>query len=275
MSSAERSDDMIVIEGGVHRRPLLRHGSWPLVVSITKREFGTRYRQGALHVAWLVIQPALLIAVYSLVFKGILRVGTKDIPYLAFIVTGFVPWRFFSGSLGSIGAISENPSLISKIYFPREVIPMANSFIGLPELFVGIFIMIGVALAQGFPPSVYLVSLPLSCTLVVLCSLNLTVVLTAVAVFLRDLNQGLPVALMVIFFATPIMYPQELVPSSLAWLNAVNPLAVAIAGIRAAVLEGEWPQWGLLALHIAIAAVGVGASFAYMRSVEHRMPDIA
>ena len=266
---------MVVVEGGVHRRPLLRHGWWPLVVSITKREFGTRYRQGALHVAWLVIQPALLIAVYSLVFKGILRVGTTDIPYLAFIVTGFVPWRFFSGALGSIGAISENPSLISKIYFPREVIPMANTFVGLPELFVGMLILLCVALAQGFPLSIYFVALPLSLVLLVLCSLNLTVVLTAVAVFLRDLNQGLPVALMVIFFATPIMYPQELVPSSLAWLNAVNPLAVAIAGIRAAVLEGQWPQWGLLALHIAIAAAGVGASFAYMRSVEHRMPDIA
>ncbi len=275
MTVAEGGDDMVVIEGGIHRRPILRHGYWPLVASLTKQEFRTRYRQSALHIAWLVIQPAMLVAVYALVFKGILRIGTESVPYLSFIVAGFVPWRFYSGALGSAAAISENPSLVSKVYFPREVIPVTNTLLGIPELLVGTVIMIGVVLFQGFELSIHMLALPFAYALLLLCTINITVVLTAVAVFARDLSHSLPIVLMLIFFGTPIMYPEELVPSSLAWLNAINPLSVVIASARAGVLEDQWPQWNLLLLHTVIAAVGVWVSFAYMRAVEHRMPDIA
>lgn len=271
---AERVGDHIVL-GGHGRRPLFRHGYWRLVVSMTKQQIRARYRQSSLHLLWNVVQPLALVAVYAFFFKGILKVGDDDLPYLSFILAGLVPWRFFANGLGGVSAITDNIHLISKVYFPREVIPLVNTASGLLDLVIGTVILLSIAAFQGIPPDVHLLALPVVFLLLILVTASVTVVVSTVAVFARDLSHGMQFVLLAVFFATPIMYPASQIPSGLQWMVKLNPLAVVVLSVRDVAVEHLWPSWKLLFAHLAVASVLMVASLAYMRSVEHRMVDVA
>ncbi len=257
------------------RRPLIRHGYWHLLPVLTRQQLRVKYSQSALQVAWNVIQPAALMGVYALFFNGVLDVGSDDAPYLSFIVAGLVPWRFVAASLSTASSLTDNVQLISKIYFPREIIPVVNTSVGLVDLGIGTVIMLVIVAVQGAAPSYHLVALPLVYLLVVLFAVAATIIVTTVAVFIRDVVHGMQLLLLGLFFATPIMYPTSQLPTWLQWFPDVNPLAVAVTQVRTVVLFGEWPEWGLLSVHLVIAAGFVGAALAYVRSVEHRMVDLA
>lgn len=245
-----------------------------LILSLTRQQLHSRYRQSVLAVAWSVIQPLALIGVYALFFRGVLRLDGGDLPYLSFIVSGLVAWRFFSSCVSTLSSISDSLHLISKAYFPREVIPLVHVLVNLIDLGVGLVIMVVIAASQSLYPSITLVALPLVLVPLVLFTAAATILASSVAVFVRDLRHGMPLLLQAMFFATPIMYAPFRVPDGLRWLLNANPIAVVIAGIRDTVLRGVWPTWYILAFHIALAAGCYLVAVSYVRSVEHRMVDL-
>ena len=274
--SAERTvTDFVETTGARSRRPLLRHGSWGLARSLTRQSIATRYRQSTLHLAWLVVQPLAFVGVYALFFHGVLNLGSGDVPYLSFIVAGIVPWRFISNGLGNPTAITDNIHLISKVYFPREIIPLVSVGTGVVDLAIGTVIMLVVAAVQGNPPTYHLVALPLAYLLLIVVTAALTVFVCTVAVFIRDLGHAMPLVLIGVFFATPIMYTTSQLPSWLQWFPKVNPFAVVISEVRDVVLYQQWFPPTAYLVHLLFAVCLFVASLAYVRSVEARMVDLA
>ena len=271
----QHTPGQVVVVGGRNRRPLLRHGSWPLLRSLTRQSLVTRYQQSGLRVAWSVIQPLALIGVYALFFKGVLQVDAGEVPYLSFIVAGVIPWRFISNGFTASSSITENIHLISKVYFPKEMVPLSAVLAGLAELAVGTFIMVGVVAAGGHLPTYHVLALPLPFLLMVLFTCAIGVLLATVSVFVRDVAHAMPFVLMGAFFATPIMYTEDHLPEWLQWFPAVNPFAVAIDAIRDLLIHGRWFPPGPLVVHLVAASLLLLGSLAYVRSVESRMVDLA
>lgn len=255
-------------------RPLLRHGQWRLVRSMGGQALRSRYRQSSLSFFWNIAQQVMYVGVFAIVFSQILKVDGGEFPYLSFILAGLICWKFLAGGLGTVTALTDQLFLVTKVYFPRELIPMANVLTGTVDLGVGLILMIIVAWVQGHPPQVFLLALPLPILLLLMVTTALSIVATTVAAFVRDLAHAMPMVVQLGFFATPVMYPPSQLPSWLSWLGTVNPISVVIESIRSILLGGRWPNWLLLFVHLVLAAGAVLASIAYVRSVEHRLVDI-
>lgn len=246
-----------------------------LVWSWSRRELNARYRQSALRSAWTVLQPISLVVVYGLVFRNILDVDGDGLPYLSFVVAGVVVYRYFALGVGQISSLVDNAHVISKVYFRREVLPLSICVGGLVDLAIGVVLLVGVATAQGEAPGLTLVAVPLPLLVMVLLTSALCVTLSAVAVVVRDVVHAVPTLLQVMFFASPVMYPTTQYPPGFGALGEANPLAACIEAVRDVTLRQTWPDWGLLAIHLAVAAGAFAASLAYVRSIEHRLVDVA
>lgn len=255
-------------------RPLLRHGQWALLRSMAAQELRSRYRQSALALSWTLLQPLLLVAVYAAFFKGILDITGGSVAYLSFILAGLVPWRFVVSSLGATSALTDNVQIITKVYFPRELVPLSQTVVALVDLAIGTVILLVVGVAQGYVPDVHVLAMPLIYLLLVLVTAAVAVFATTLAVFVRDVAHGMPMLLQLVFFASPIMYPSDQLPSWLSWLTAINPIAVVVNSMRDILFEQVWPDWRLLGLHLCVAAALFVGSLAYVRSVEHRLVDV-
>lgn len=265
----------VEVRGGRSRQPLLRHGAWGLAASLTRQQVLTRYRQSSLHLAWIVIQPVAFVGIYALFFQGVLQLDSGDVPYLSFVVAGIIPWRFIANGLGNTTSITDSIHLISKVYFPKELIPLSGVLAGLVDLAIGtvvIFIVIG---ANGQWPTYHVVALPLAYLFMVISTATVAIVVATLAVFMRDVGHAMTFVLIGIFFATPIMYTDDQLPPWLSWFPDVNPFAVAITQIRDLVLYQRWFSMQSYLLHLLVAVVLFVASLAYVRSVEARMVDVA
>jgi ABC-type polysaccharide/polyol phosphate export permease len=174
----------------------------------------------------------------------------------------------------AVWSLVTSASLISKIYFPREAIPLSVVGAALIDLGIGIVTVFGVALFQGVDLKVQVLGMVPALAILVVWTAAVGVFTSALAVFIRDVTQIVQLILRVGFFATPVMYEPSLLPSAFAWTASVNPLAVAIEGVRDSLLCGAWPRWGVLFIHLALGVLLLMASVLYMRSVESRMADV-
>lgn len=246
-----------------------------LVRVLTPREIRLRYRENVLDIAWALITPIAIMAVYGVVLTQSFDVTGSCAPYLATAWTGLVPWTFFASGMGvAVWSLVTSSGLLAKIYFPREAIPLSVVGAALVDLQIGILTVLGVAIFQGVDPQLASLGIFPSLAVLIVWTAALGVLSSAVAVFVRDVTQVVQLGLRVGFFATPVMYEPNLLPSAFAWTASVNPLAVAIEGIRDSLLCGTWPRWGLLFVHLCVGLALLLGSVLYMRSVESRMADV-
>lgn len=247
----------------------------PLVLALARRDLKTRYRQSALDVAWGFITPVVVMLVYGVVLKGAFDVSGDDLPYLSFAWTGVVAWSFFaSGISQGVPSLISAADLISKVYFPRESVPLATVVAALPDLAIASATVLVVAALQGVAPGAHAVLAIVPLALLIIWTAALAVLGAVLTVFVRDVNHGAQLALRVGFFATPVMYPISQLPDGLQWLGVVNPVGVAIEALRDTVLRNTSPDWSLLAIQGVVGTVLLVASIAYARSVEDRMVDV-
>lgn len=248
--------------------------TWSLLKVLTPREFRVRYRESILDLAWAVITPIVYLIVYGIILSQAFGATGSCAPYLSSAWTGLVVWTFFSGALGvATSSLIMSSSLTSKIYFPREAIPLADvgvSSIDFAIAFVTIFVVAGF---QGITPTITVIAAIPVVLMVLVWTCALSIFASALAVFVRDLTQAVQVFLRAGFFATPVMYEAKFL-GSLAWIAAVNPIAVGIDGLRRCLLCGLWPNWSLLAVQLTIGSVLLVASLLYMRKIEQRMADV-
>jgi len=232
-----------------------------LLYFLTWREVAVRYKQTLLGFAWAIIQPLLAMVVFSVFLGRLAKVPSDGVPYPVFSYLGLLPWTYFSAALtrSSMSLVS-NQNLLSKVYFPRLLIPLSGTLSALADFLIALAVLIGLMFWYHITPSIStIVMFPL---LTVLCSLAATGVgmwLAALNVQYRDVQHAVPFLIQVWMYATPVVYPASLVPAKWRLLYAVNPLTGIIESFRASALGRpiDWPTLGISTL-VILAAVAFG-----------------
>lgn len=239
-------------------------------------ELKARYKQTVLGVGWAVIRPLSVMVVFTIFFGLVVRVPTGDIPYPVFAYSGLVVWTYFSGALGQASdSLLKHEGLISKVYFPRLLVPVASVLAGLLDFLIAFVVLVALALFYGFTPTVAVLTLPLFAALVAAAALAVSLWLSALNVRYRDVRLLVPVLIQLWFFSTPIIYPSNLVPEGWrALYEILNPMVGVVEGFRWALLEGAQPPSPTLALSVlTVAGILVGGLF-YFRRMERTFADV-
>lgn len=249
-------------------------GEVPLLLAWTRKEYVARYRQSALGITWSVVQPLAILAGYGFVLGGVLKVSSDGLPYIAFAYAGLAPWSFLASTLAlTTGSLMGASSMVGKVYFPREVVPLAQVLTFAIDLVIATALLFVIMLIQGIGISITILGLlPVYAVLLLLAS-AVGIFLATITVFVRDVRYGVPLVTQLLFIASPIMYSAALLPNN--WLSRLNPVAVIVTSVRDVSLKHRWPDWTLLGAHGLVAVGLFVAVIAYVRSVEPRLVDVA
>lgn len=268
---------LVVIEPSRSWVALDLKGLWAyreLLYFLTWRDVKVRYKQTLLGVAWAIIQPLLTMLIFTLFFGRLAGIPSDNIPYPIFAYTGLLLWTFFANSVTNSGnSLVGNSNLITKIYFPRMVIPGAAVGAALVDFVIAFLILVGLMIYYRVPVSWTIVMLPIPMVLTVLLALGVGMWMSALNVKYRDIRYALPFLIQIWMFASPIIYPLSLVPQKWRWALALNPLTGIIENFRAA-LFGRAFDWPLLGSSAAITlAFLVYAAYSFRR-MERTFADI-
>lgn len=246
-----------------------------LIYFLVWRDLKVRYRQTAFGVAWVVMQPLALMAVFSLFLGELLKVDTGSTPYPVFVFTALVPWTLFSQSLtSSAQSLVANANLLGKIYFPRIILPLSAVGSYLLDFSISTALLFGLMAVYGVGLQWTVVLLPFLAVLVVITALGVGVGLSALNVRYRDVQSGIPLLVQLWLFASPIAYPISLVPEEYRALYAINPMVSVIGGVRWALLGADAPSVLSILVSIVTASVMLLAGIAYFRRTERTFADI-
>jgi lipopolysaccharide transport system permease protein len=244
-----------------------------LVVLLARRDIAVRYRQTVLGVAWAVLQPLGMMAVFTLVLGRIARMPSEGLPYPMFVLAGWLSWQFFSHGMNAAGnSLVNNPNLITKVYFPRLAIPLAALGAVAVDLLVASGLMAALLAWYGHPPGGGIVLLPALLLLLGLAALGMGCLVAALTVTYRDFRHLMPFVTALWMWLTPVVYPLSALPGHWKRLALLNPLTGTVQAIRAAWL-GLPIDWGALAIASVATLLLLVAGIAYFRRVERQFAD--
>ena len=245
-----------------------------LIYFIGWRDIKVRYTQAALGVGWAVLQPLLLVAVFSVVLGRLAKVPSAGVPYFIFAFAGLVVWTYFANAVGVASeSLVASSSLITKVYFPRLVIPIGSLLGWIPDLVIASVLLLAVMLIRGLTPAWTTIFLPLCAAMAFMAALGPSLWLSALNVKYRDVRYAVPFLLQVGLFATPVVYPPTLVPERFRAFLGLNPMGGVVEAFRCSVL-GIAPDWSIIgASTTVIGALAVSGLF-YFRRMEHSFADV-
>ena len=250
-----------------HYRDLLFILAW--------RDIKVRYKQTALGAAWAILQPVLTMVVFSLLFGGIAKLPSEGVPYPIFTFTALLPWQLFAHAMTESGnSLVANQHLITKVYFPRLVIPLGTVLSGLVDFAISFVVLLGMMLVYQVPLSWNLLALPVFIFLAVLTALTVGIWLSALNVEYRDVRYTIPFLTQFWMFATPIAYSASLVPEQWRWLYSLNPMTGVVEGFRWAVLGKEGFSLPFFLVSLGVVMVLFIGGLAYFRKMEDRFADV-
>lgn len=246
-----------------------------LLYTLTFFRLAIRYKQSALGWIWAALQPLSLMIIYTLIFSQIARVTSEGMPYPVFVFSGLLPWIFFSSAVSNaINGLIHYPALLTKMYFPREIIPLSYVFAALVDLAIACVILIGLMMYYGLSLSWNaLYALPIVATLSTFTA-AVAMLLSSIQVRFRDVGVGLPLLLQIGVFAVPVVYPFGSVPSRFQRLYLLNPVASLIENFRLVVLHGSGPDVGALIASGAISLSCLFLAYGYFKATEATMADM-
>jgi len=241
----------------------------------TTREVKVRYKQSVLGVAWAILQPLVLTVVFTVVFSRLVRVDTGGVPYPIFAYAALVPWTLFATSLSfGIPSLVTNMNLVTKIYFPREILPLASIGSALLDFLVASLIFVGMLVAYRVWPSVHALWVIPLLVIQTILMVGVTLWGSAVIVFFRDMRFVVPLLTQVWMYATPIIYPVELVPERLQPYYFLNPMAGIIDGYRRVLVMAEAPRLPALGLALLVSGLIMFSSYAFFKRTEPLFADL-
>jgi lipopolysaccharide transport system permease protein len=252
---------------------LLQHRE--ILLAWTSRTIRSRYQQSALGVVWAILQPAASVIIFAIVFTRFIPIDTQGVPYIVFAYTAMVPWTFFAASLNDmVDSLVNNMGLVAKIYFPREILPVAALLARLLDFGIASAVLAVLILLYQMPVNVLsLAWIPVILATQIGLSLGLGFATSALNVFYRDIRHLIGLGLQLWLYATPIIYPASLVPEALRTLYFLNPMAGIIESYRAVILRGETPPPYLL-LSIVVSAALLAAGYWFFKRVEFQFADV-
>lgn len=245
-----------------------------LLYFLTWRDIKVRYKQTVLGAAWAIIQPLFTMIIFTIFFGELAKMPSDGIAYPLFAYAGLLPWTFFSNAVTASGnSLVGSSNLITKVYFPRMIIPGAAVAAGLVDLMIAFAILIVLMIYYGVGATWNLLMLPALILLTTMLAIGVGMWTSALNVKYRDIRYALPFAIQLLMFATPIIYPVSIVPARWRWALNLNPLSGIIEGHRAAFF-GRPFNWPALAASTVITfALLIYAAF-YFRRMERTFADI-
>jgi lipopolysaccharide transport system permease protein len=246
-----------------------------LLAILTWRDIKVRYKQTALGVAWAVLQPVLTMVVLSVFFGRLAKVPSDGIPYPIFAYCALLPWQLFAHAINESGnSLVANESLITKVYFPRLIIPLAAVLGGLADFAVAFVVLLGMMLWYGIVPGAAVALLPLFVLFALATALAIGLWLSALNVEYRDVRYTLPFITQFWLFVTPVAYPSSLVPEQVRVLYGFNPMAGVVEGFRWALLAKGQPDLLLMLASVAAVSVLLAGGLMYFRRMERTFADV-
>ena len=239
------------------------------------REIRIRYKQSLLGIAWAILQPLALTVVFTVVFSKLVRVDTGGVPYPIFAYAALVPWTFFQTSIiFGVPSLINNLNLVTKVYFPREVLPLASMGAALLDFIIAFSILVVMLALYGVWPGVHALWLMPLLAIQLILPTGVILLGSALIVFFRDVRFVIPLVTQVWMYATPIVYPVEMVPENLQPLYFLNPMAGIVDGYRRALIMGEAPRAPALLLATIMSSFLVFAGYALFKRVEPLFADL-
>jgi lipopolysaccharide transport system permease protein len=247
-----------------------------LFLILTLRDVALRYKQTVLGVIWVVLQPLAAAAIFAVVFGRLARLPSDGLPYLPFVFAGTVPWNLFAQGIQRAGvSLIGDSNLISKVYFPRVMVPAASLTAVLADFSVGLVIMAALMAFYGIAPSANLLLLPVMVVMLLGIATGAALLLSALNVYYRDFVHATPFLLQVWLYASPVVYSSRLVPSRWRPVFALNPMVGIIDGFRWSFFgSGEGFPWLSTGLSAVVGLLLFGAGVAVFGRVERRFADV-
>jgi len=244
-----------------------------LLYFLTWRDIKIRYKQTVLGAAWALLQPAFMMLIFTLVFSR-LAGASGDVPYPLFALAGLVPWTFFANSVSNSGnSLVNNVHLVTKIYFPRLIMPAASVLAGLLDLAFASVLLAGMMLYYGVHISSHILMLPLLVGLMTLCALATGMWMSALNVKYRDVRFALPFVVQLWLFASSVVVPSTVVPERLRWLLNLNPMSAIVEGCRAALFSTPF-HWKAIGIATALTMAGFVVAAHFFKQTERSFADV-
>ena len=239
------------------------------------RDVKARYKQTAFGVAWAVLQPLLTALVFTIVFSLLTRFPASNVPYPVFVLTALVPWTYFARSLErASNSVVDGSHLLTKVYFPRLIMPIGSVLSGLVDLVAALAILIAIIVLFGVPLSLKVATLPIFLLLAMMTALGVGFWAAALNVYYRDVKHVMPFIVQTWMFLTPVIYPISLVPERFRLIYSLNPMVAVVEGFRWALIGGE-PLPGLpMAISILVTSLFLVTGLVFFSRMEDAFADV-
>lgn len=238
------------------------------------RDVKVRYKQTVLGALWAVLQPAMYMVLFTLVFGRLAHLPSEGVPYPVFVFAALLPWTFVANAVTTAGAsLVNNANLITKVYFPRLIIPLGAVGAGLVDLAVGVVLLIGLLLWYHVPLTPSIVFIPAVATLAILIAVGAGTMLAALTVTYRDFRYVVPFGVQMWMYASPIVYPASLVPAQWRWLLWANPMTGIVEAFRHLAV-GRPVNWAALGTSAASSCACLLVAALYFARTERRFVDV-
>lgn len=246
-----------------------------LLYFLVWRDLKVRYKQAVIGAGWAVLKPLMLMLVFVFVFGKFIRVPTGDTPYSIVVYSGLLPWTFITTVISSSAAsLLSNSSLLTKIYFPRILAPLSASLVALVDLLISLPILFGILLWFDMPITPRVLWLPLLFGMIFVLAFSIGLVMAALHVRYRDIGLLLPILLQVWMYATPIIYPIDLVPARYLPFYSLNPVVGLIQGIRWVLVDATQPSPFMIASSAVLTLVVLVGGLLFFQFAEDTFADV-
>ena len=246
-----------------------------LLYFFTWRDVKVRYKQTAIGAAWAIVQPLVTMVIFTVIFGRFARIPSDNLPYPIFAYTALLPWTYFASALAKSGtSLVTDANLITKVYFPRLMIPIAASAAPFVDFFLSFVILLGMMVWYGIPPSWHILTLPLFMALAWLTALAVGLWLSPINVRFRDIGHTIPFLTQIWMYASPVVYPVSMVPERFRLLYSLNPMAGVIEGFRWALLGKASPNLSVIMVSAAVVLALSISGTIFFRKVERTFADV-
>ena len=247
-----------------------------LLSLLTLRSIAVQYRQSVLGVAWAVVRPVVNVLIFTLIFGRAAGFAEElEVPYPVFASLGLVPWNFFASALGgTVQSVVGGQAMLTKVYFPRLVLPLSNMGVATVDLLIQVVLVVILMVWFGIVPTAAVFALPAFLLLTAAAALAGGLWLTALNVKYRDVGQAVPFFIQAGMYLSPVIYPPSFIPDDWAWLYYLNPMAGAIEGVRWSVLGTDPPDWGFVGLSVAATLALLAGGMAFFQRTESTFADV-
>src|SRR4029077_2994996 len=246
-----------------------------LLYFLVWRDLKVRDKQTVIGIGWAGLQAFVTMVIFTVIFGNLVKLPSDALPYPIFAYSALLPWNYFASALQRcVVSVVGDAALVSKVYFPRLILPLAGTISGFADFFVSFLLLIGMMTFYGLGISWTVLALPFFLLLALSTALAVGLWLSALNVRYRDVGHTIPFLMQVWMYASPIVYPVSVIPEKYRFLYSLNPMAGVIEGFRWALLGKQSPDFGVMAISVAVVLLLISGGVVFFRNMEKTFADV-